>query len=302
MSQQITRAHVEMFRSNLMLTAQQGNSRLRNTVTEEVGIGKTHFFEQVKPTKMVRKTSRHQPSPQIDTPHARRQASPDTFVWGDLIDKSDRVRALIDPDSSYLMNARMAANRQIDSIIIPAATGVSLVNGGAGNIPTIVALPAFQIIAVNFVPSGAAVNSGLTVDKLIEAKRIMGENDVDEEEEFHISVSQQQITDLLRETEVTSSDFNIVRALVEGKVDKYMGFTFHRTQLNLIDTATDIRTAFAYVKSGIGLAIAREITVNVDPSRSDRNFETYLHIEMDMGATRLEEEKVVSILCDESPP
>lgn len=35
---------------------------------------------------------------------------------------------------------------------------------------------------------------------------------------------------LLRETEVSSYDFNNVKALVEGKIDTFMGFKFIRTQ------------------------------------------------------------------------
>ena len=54
----------------------------------------------------------------------------------------------------------------------------------------------------------------------------------------------------------------------------------------------------AYPASGIRLGIGQDITARIT-ERADKSFSTYVYYSMDIGATRLEEVKVVEILCDE---
>ena len=162
--------------------------------------------------------------------------------------------------------------------------------------PTSTALPASQKVAVNYVESGTAANSGLTIAKLRRAKFILDSNEVDEEEERIIVVSAKQLQDLLRTTEVTSADYNTVRALVDGAVNTFMGFKFRRTQL--LPVATNVRSCYAYVKSGIVLA-ERGLKTHMDV-RTDLSHSLQIRSVASLGATRMEEKKVVEIACDEA--
>jgi hypothetical protein len=146
-------------------------------------------------------------------------------------------------------------------------------------------------------------NAGLNIEKLIAARSRFGTNDVDlddPENKLYLAVSQQQLDDLLNETEIKSSDYNTVKALVKGEIDTYMGFDFVRTQRLALDSTTDIRTCFAWAKSGICLGVNKDSKTNIS-ERADKSFATYVYACMSTGATRMEEEKVVEIPCDESP-
>jgi hypothetical protein len=50
---------------------------------------------------------------------------------------------------------------------------------------------------------------------------------------------------------------------------------------------------------GILLSMAKDVTVRIDP-RPDKSYATQVYACMSLGATRMEEEKVVEILCVES--
>ena len=295
MSQQITTNFVEQYKANVTILTQQKGSRLRGTVSTMQTTGKTAFVEQLGATAAIRRASRHGDSPLIDTPHARRALSPADYEWGDLIDKADEVRMLIDPTSPYSLNAAMAMGRAIDDEIIRAASDDSSKTGVDGTDNT--ALPAGQSIAVDYVESGADTASNLTVAKLRRARDQFGINDVDMDETLHLVVAQSQITALLRDDEVTSADFNTVRALVNGEINTYMGFQFHRTQLLTID-ANNVRTCIAYPASGVMLGLGQDIKARI-AERADKSFSTYVFYSMSIGATRLEEVKVVEILADE---
>jgi len=295
MSFQITTNFVEQYKANVTLLTQQKGSRLRGTVSTMDITGKTAFVEQFGATAAVQRVSRHGDSPLVSTPSARRALSPLDFEWGDLIDKADQVRLLIDPTSPYSLNAAFAMGRSIDDEIIRAVSDDSSKTGVDGTTNT--ALPAAQTIAVDYVESGAATDSNLTVAKLRRARDQFGINDVDMDETIHLVVAQQQITALLRDDEVTSADFNTVRALVNGEVNTYMGFQFHRTQ-RLSTTSANVRTCIAYPASGVMLGIGQDITARIT-ERADKSFSTYVYYSMSIGATRLEEVKVVEILCDD---
>jgi hypothetical protein len=133
--------------------------------------------------------------------------------------------------------------------------------------------------------------------KLIEAKEILDSNSVDPSIPRYIAVSPKQITNLLDDPEVTSSDFNTVRALVKGELDTYVGFKFITTNRLPVDGSSD-RRVFAWAMDGIKLAVGKEPSARID-ERADKSYATQVYYCMSVGATRMEEAKVVEIICDE---
>jgi len=160
-----------------------------------------------------------------------------------------------------------------------------------------VTFPSTQQIAVDYVESGSAASSGLTIGKLRKAKQILDRNEVDPTERRYIACTAKQITDLLQTTQVTSSDFNTVKALVAGEINTFMGFEFVRTELVRTNASSNRRVA-CWAQSGLLLAVGSDITVDIGPRRDKRNA-TQVYVSATFGATRMEEEKVVEIICAE---
>jgi hypothetical protein len=286
MSVQITTAFVNQFSSNIQMLSQQMGSLLRNAVDVETVNGEKAFFDQVGSAAAVLRTTRHADTPLIDTPHSRRMVTMSDYEYADLIDDQDKVRLLVDPTSTYARAAAAAMGRAMDDVIISAALGTSL-TGKDGTTST-----AFD--SNNQIAVGAA---GLTLAKLIEAKEILDSNDVDPSIPRYIAVSPKQITNLLDDPEVTSADYNTVRALVKGELDTYVGFKFVTTNRLGLDGSGD-RRCFAWAMDGIKLAVGKEPAARID-ERADKSYATQVYYCMSVGATRMEEAKVVEILCDE---
>ena len=142
-----------------------------------------------------------------------------------------------------------------------------------------------------------AASTGLTVAKLRAAKKILGEGEVDKSIARHIAVMAEQLDDLLATTEVTSSDFNTVKALVQGELDTFLGFKFHETQ-RLTDDGTD-RQVIAWAQDGILLGVGQNPVARIS-ERNDKNHATQVFYSMTIGATRMEEAKVVEVACVEA--
>ena len=291
MSSQITTSFVEQYSSNVAMLSQQMGSKLRGSVDVETVRGKNAFFDQVGVTAAQLRTSRHGDTPQIDTPHSRRRLSLADYEWADLVDDVDKVRMLVDPTSSYARAAAAAMNRAMDDVII-TAFNASANTGVAGGTST--ALPSSQKTATS------DQSDGLTIAKLLSAKKILDNNDVDPSLKRYVVCGPQQISDLLGTTQVTSSDYNTVKALAEGSINSYLGFEFiMSTRLNKDATNTTDRLVFAYTEDPIKLGIGKDISAKIS-ERADKSYSTQVYYAMSLGATRMEEEKVVQIPCHEA--
>ena len=290
MSTQVGVAHVQQFKNNVIMLSQQRDSRLRGAVRTDPDFlkGKSGFYERIGATAVVKRTSRHADTPLVSTPHSRRRVTMDDYEWADLIDRQDVIRMMIDPESRYAKNASSAMGRQIDDVIITAMGGSSYAIDEDDSAS-----------AVTF-PSGQKVAHGsanLTVAKILAAKEVLWSNEVDDSEQMFIVCAGSQISDLLNTTEVKSSDYNTVKALAQGEISDFAGFTFIRSE-RLDTDATPSRLVYAFVPSAIGLAIGDDVSTRVS-ERDDKSYATQVYLSMSLGATRVEEEKIVQIACNE---
>tara|TARA_E500000318_G_scaffold109378_1_gene122220 strand:+ start:1008 stop:1880 length:873 start_codon:yes stop_codon:yes gene_type:complete len=290
MSSQITTSFVEQYKNNVQLLSQQMGSKLRGAVDVESVQANNAFFEQIGSTAAIKRTSRHGDTPQIDTPHARRRVSLEDYEWADLVDESDKVRMLIDPTSTYARAAAAAMGRSMDDVIITALGGTAS-TGVSGATST--ALPSSQK------PFSSSQSDGMTVAKLLEAKKLMDLADVDPSLKRYVVCSPTQISDLLNTTEVKSSDFNTVKALAQGTVNSFLGFEFIMSnRLSLDATNTDDRLCYAFTADAIKLAVGKDVMAKIS-ERADKSYSTQVYYCMSIGAVRMEEDKVVEIACDE---
>ena len=270
------------------MLAQQKGSRLRATTREDgVMIGKSVYFDRIGPTAAVRNTARHADTPLVTTQHSRRRADLVDYDWADLVDQTDKLRTLFDPQNSYAVNAMWAMGRAMDDEII-AAMAADAIEGQAGGTTT--ALPAAQKIANG--------STDLTVAKLLTAREILEEAEVDPDARKYILCSADQITALLGDTNVTSADFNTVRALAAGEINSYMGFDFIRSE-RIAGKGTTDALCYAYTADAMGLMVNKDMMVDIGPRRDKRNA-MQVYVCMSLSAVRIEDKQLVQIACDET--
>lgn len=282
------------FDSNWKHLVQQKNSKLKEYVTLDSIEGKEKSYNQLDATSMTQITDRSRETRITDQAMAKRWIRPQQYDCAKLVDEFDEqfLGEVVLPTSPIIQSHAAAYARTCDKIIIDALGGTAF-TGTTGTTAT--TLPAGQKIAANYVESGAVANSGLTIAKLRAAKFLFDSNEVDEEEERIMVVSAKQLQDLLRTVEATSADYNTVRALVDGTLNTFMGFKFRRSQQ--LPLAVDIRSCFAYVKSGVILA-ERGLKTMMD-IRTDLSHSLQIRSVASLAAVRMEEKKVVEIACDE---
>lgn len=294
MSDQITRAFVEQYKANVFHLTQQKGSKLRRAVQIETLKGKKGYVDQLGSTAARKRTSRHSDTPRMDTPHARRSITTTPYDWSDLIDDQDHIRMLIDPTSKYAEAAAMALGRSMDDAIVEAATGTAY-TGADGTTTTAFDTNMIVDVQVRW-PGVTAANCGLNVAKILSAAQLLGQNDVDLDEEKYLILNARQINSLLKDEKVSSHDYNVIKPLVEGQVSRFGGFTIIPCNRISVDSNNDDKVLF-WAKGGVALGVGADITTRIS-ERPDKNYATQVFGSMDIGATRLEEARVGYIECN----
>lgn len=144
-------------------------------------------------------------------------------------------------------------------------------------------------------------DTNLNVAKLREAKRLLDKQNVPMDGR-QIIVHANGLASLLSETAVTSSDFNTVKALVQGEINTFLGFKFHvlgdRSEGGLAIDGSNDRVCFAFHKDAIGYGegIGMRTEINYIPEKT-----SWLVNEVfSAGAIAIDDEGIVKITCRES--
>lgn len=312
MNSQIETWRVQQYAGNVYHIAQQEGSVIAPLVRKEKFIGKAEFFDRLGKASATDKVGRNTDTPNHDITHSRRMVTTITREWGTLVDRKDKLQNVHMPESEYAKAAAYGLGRRRDQVLIEAAFGYAM-TGESGSTQT--ALGNAQKVT-------AVASSALdypNIQMLRKAKRLMDAAQV--KGKRYIIHSADFLEALLAVTEITSSDYNTVKALVAGELNTYMGFEFKPCQeidsyvASTFDTATykfDTTTGL-YSSGGTALGGTEKVALamvgdgviegetegsfiaKIDP-RPDKGYSQQVYTAMDVGGVRMEEEKVVQLI------
>jgi len=283
--------YAQAYSRNIMQLAQQKYSKLINCVYMKPNVrGKTFFQDQIGQWSMEVKGGRNVQTPNNDPSLARRMGTMLDYHDNRLLDRGDELRTISDPRSAYTIAAAQALGRKMDDVIFKALEGGAY-SGETGT--TLNTLGAAQYY-------DTTSSSALSFASVRAIKRILDNADVEQEDRF-FAVPPIALEDLLGASEATSSDYNAVKALIRGEIDTWMGFkwiTSTRCQNDAESLwGTDTRSCVAWQRNGLCLALADAPVVRTD-ERPDLSYSWQVYYELNIGAVRLEEEKVAVHLTD----
>lgn len=283
---------VQQYGSTVQMMAQQTQSKLREAVRTENVNGERYYFELYNENgDMQTVTNRFEDINPSDTLFERRAVDMLDYDFSQFVDSFDKLKMLIDPTSSIVQAQAAQMNRKVDDIII-ASLFADMKTGKTGSGTSSLT----QTVAINSWAYGTGSgNSNLTISKLIEAAAVLDAQDVAMEERY-IVMDPVNHSKLLATAEATSSDFITSRSLETGQVDGLVGFKFIKSTRLPVD-GSGFRRCFAWHKSGMALAIAKEPTFDISQRKDKRGMPWQAYLSLSMAGTRLENEKVVEIKC-----
>jgi hypothetical protein len=286
MADEIPQHFTTEFSTNWLHRVQQMKGRLDEYVVDETVNGERKRYDRIGAQTSKKRTERKGPTNITDPSLDFRWAYHSNYDIGNMLDKDDakNLGVLVLPTSKYVETHAFAFHRDADDVAWQAALD-SAMTGELGATASV--LPAAQQIA-----AGA---TGLTIAKLRQANFILEDADLEDDQPRVLCVTAKQLQDLLGTTEVTSSDYNTVKALVEGKVETFMGFRFKK--IKRLRKVSTTRTCVAWVKGAIKRM--KGSMFNSIDKRPDLSYATQIYSAWDLGAVRVYDEGVVQIDCTE---
>ncbi len=301
--------YVKQFASNVYHLSQQKESRLKPFVKFDSFVGEGKFYDRVGETEVYEKTGRYSDTQWVDVEWSRRRLNFRDYRWAHPVDQADKLRLIHNPESEVALAARYAFGRKMDEIIVGAGLGTSYA-GKEGTVA--VALPNSQKVGAT---DGAAFSS-LTIETLRLVRQKFWENEaiMSEGETIHLACTSSDLINMLREEQAINSDYAAIKALVNGEINTFMGFQFHRIEFMPQLTAAlafdpadgsvgagagtlpiGSKRLLAFVSDGIQMALNEDVMARID-ERPDKDYLNQVYMKMAMGGVRMEEEKIVEVI------
>ena len=302
MADSIGVVQIKAFSDLVIERAQQKESLTRPWCEVKTGVtGESVSFDRIGLVEMVPKASRNAPTPDADPNHERRWAQLAAFHSGIFIDPTDLPTLGYDPTSKYVTSLSNAMGRQWDRWILTAALATAITGrigeaGASGTGATgTETWPITDRIGVSHQIAAAA--SGVTPAKLRQAKRILDTIMVGRDRVIFIDAF--AIQQMLSQPEITSADYNTVRALVNGEIDSWLGMKWEMVDPTLMTYtgtlgASPTMSAVIMERGAIGLAVGLEQNIDV-LTRTDRSNSKQAYASMMGGAVRRDGERIVEL-------
>jgi len=244
-----TNAAIASYDSEVKL-AYQGSSSLRGRVRLKTGVtGASHFFQ-----KMGAGVASQHSSAELITPadfvHAKVAATLSNWRIGDYTDLFDQAETTVDERADLAKSNANALGRAEDQLIIDA-------------------LDAATSLAGTVDEDLGGTNTPINADKLRRAKRYLVAQQA-AGGDHTLVINAVGLEGALSEIEVTSSDYQTMKALVDADLNNKYAFGFRfvviedRAEGGLPVGSTSIRLCFAFDRAAVGLATAIEPSTRVD--------------------------------------
>jgi len=252
MSKFLTNAAVTEFDSEVK-HAYQASGKLRNTVSIRTGVvGEAYKFAASGKGLANQKASQADVTP-MDVERSRPTANLENWNAPEYTDIFDQAEVNFDEKQELAETIAMAIARREDQIIIDAMNAGTY-NATPGS-DSAVGLLITAATALTVADIRQAATKGLTKRGVPSGDRTL-------------AITADSLDQLLATTQVTSADYNSVKALVQGEVDTFLGFTFcvieTREEGGLPGDGTATCTSFAYHKKSVGYAIGLDMKTSVD--------------------------------------
>lgn len=286
----------EKFSATLHILAGQTRSILEDTVRIEQMNNATGNYDRHGHVAMLPITSRHATTPYVEVPYSRRKLTVKDYGIAEFIDKVEDVeKAAINPQSSIVSTFLAASNKNIDHIIINEGLLGKASSPNAKGQETLISAP--TAIVHN--------NDNMSVSKIKDAIRRLGNKDVDmASERPYLVLTYNQYHALLSDNEFINKDFKLTsqEQISPSRINEILGVDIRivSSGSNLLPKdSNNIRTCVMYTKSSVILGIQNRFSIEMGKDFS-RNASTAIICKSNAGAVRMEEDRVVPILCKET--
>jgi hypothetical protein len=295
------------YEGNVRLALQQTTTKVAHMAQQGSHTGPKAELEDIFGTAAPQtKDTRFGPMKTSDAGQTRRWlAKPRQRYYRRLIDNDDQLSTKIDIKGPYTMQGAATLKRIRDEAWLLGYYGTAL-TGEDGS--TGVAFKSANIVGV----SEGSGGTGLSIEKIMAGLELLRGYHVDlEMEKPVLLVTAKQITNLLKQLEVTSKDYNKAdgEALQKGIVREFLGCimvpmeygnaTSFPLAASLTVDGSGYRRVPMFVPSGMHIGVWQELQADISQMKDLEGLPWQIFAGTIVGGTRMDEDKCLQLLCAE---
>lgn len=214
----------------------QSASRLMGVVRKrEDVVGSTSRFQKLGSVAAYTKT-RNADLTVLEPAHTYVDVTLTDYYATVLVDDLDLLKTNVDIKMEYVKSVSMAIGKKIDDVILAALLA------GSQTSPT---------------------NTGAyTIARMLESKKLFDNNIVPADGRNFV-FGGATMEDLLATTQASSVDYNSVKALVQGDMNTFMGFSINQVPDSYLSGTTD-KVNFAFHRDALGVAIGQNMKTFIE--------------------------------------
>jgi len=301
MANAIDTLYTKKFTDVLRLNAQQEMSYFRPGAVEQSCSGEhANVVDFVGKSTVAERTTRGEMKTIADKDHSRRWVEPHNYsTESDIVDSLDMLRTMVDPTGQYQASQLAAMGRKIDDDFIAALHGTAK-TGKSGTTST----------AWDTAQDVAAGGTNFTIAKVLAGMQLLQENEVilgSKSEDLFMALTPKQFTKFVAFDEVKNADYgNTFYDKNRYVVDNWLGINIIVTN-RLVDASGSISTTASatreiplWTKSAMVFGVWKDVYGTVTQSNDRKQEPQLITTYADYGVARVEEEKVIKIIVDET--
>lgn len=280
MAIQVSNAFVTLFDSEVK-QAYQGQRMLAGATRERMGVeGSTVKFPKIGKGSATLRIPQTDVTP-LNVSYSQVTATLEDYIAAEYSDIFNQQKVNFNERQELVQVVAGAIARRQDQVVLDALAAASSPSTVSNDI--------------------GGTDSNMNVAKMRAAKKALDAKNVPAEGRFLV-MHANSLDSLLGETEVTSSDYNTVKALVQGDINTFLGFSIitlgDRDEGGLPIDGSNDRTCYAFHKDAVGLGVGMGQTSRVDYIAEKTSF--LVASMFSAGAIAIDDEGIVKITCREA--
>lgn len=278
--------------------------------------GEYREFPLLPKTNALRKlTKRFEETAPSDITTGKRRVTTTPYVCPIAFDRKDQKKfgTLESPIAPTIANQRAEAERNLDETIVGTPGEIGGLLGKAIEVDNAgtVSYPTFDSdfeVAVDYVYSGAATDSGMNYDKLVFLKQKLAQYNVRSQDSttnnpagLCLLLGYAQVNDLLHDNKLYNRDnaTAMLEQVMDGEVHDVQGFSIKAVDDDVLPISGGVRTCVAFAKNAVAFGFNEMPNHELDvlPTKTHAIQSTFY---FDWGLGRIWDQGVWKVYCDES--
>lgn len=287
----INNAKIRVYNDAVHRLLDQEGSLLRKFFKAEQMKSEAQYFSIIQNFQASRVTNKYATVDYTDVQHTKRLITSTLLRTAQLLNEHDLNKTNLDIKGEYMMKSVNALGIEMDEIIVEAILGSATEELSDRSTQT-------TSLSLNIAKDISGSDTGLTVEKIIRANRLLNEKSGGTRERKILIINPACEETLLNQDKATNTDYVVRQKLENGVISSFMGFDIVVLKDGILTgagTTGDPYKCIAITDQALKIGIWKDVSTIYERVATLDSYQ--LLSKLEMGCVRMDEDRALTIEC-----